>query len=75
MRKKKEENTVLQHVVTSKLTNTGMKNFIFITYSSDSVGLQNFTEIKGGHVNCCVDLIWDDPIGFSVLLDLIKPFH
>jgi hypothetical protein len=31
------------------------KNFIFIRYSSDSVGLQTFIEIQGGHVNCCVD--------------------
>jgi hypothetical protein len=37
----------------------GRKNFMFITYSSDSAGLQNFTEIQGGHVNCCVDLVYE----------------
>jgi hypothetical protein len=35
---------------------TGSKTFIFITYLSDSVSLQNFIYAKGRHVNCYVDL-------------------
>jgi hypothetical protein len=37
------------------------KIFKNITYSTDSVGLQNFVEIQDGHVNCCVDLTRNDP--------------
>jgi hypothetical protein len=40
---------------TLKLTGMGGKNFTFITYSSDTVGLQNFTEIQGGDVSYCAD--------------------
>jgi hypothetical protein len=55
-----KENLKIQNAITFKIIGTGRRNFIFITYSSDSVGLQNFIEIQGGHVNCCVDLTWND---------------
>jgi hypothetical protein len=56
--------------ITLKLTDTGRKNFLFITYSSDSVGLQNFIEIQSIHVNCCAGLIWnDDAMGTGNLHD------
>jgi hypothetical protein len=47
---KLEENLKLQNAVTLKLTDIGSKNFIFITYSPDSVGLQNVIEIQGATV-------------------------
>jgi hypothetical protein len=50
------------HAITLNLTNTGRKNLKFITYSSNWAGLHNFTEIQGGHVNCCVNLTWNKPI-------------
>jgi hypothetical protein len=34
---------------------------MFIAYLSDCVGLQNFIEILGGHVKCCIDSIQHDP--------------
>jgi hypothetical protein len=53
-------NLIFRNAVTLKLTEIGRKRFIFIIYSSNSVGLQNFTEIQGGRVNCSVDLTWHD---------------
>jgi hypothetical protein len=51
-------NLKLQHAITYKMTDTWRKNFIFIL--SDSIGLQNFTEIQGGQLYCYVDLTWYD---------------
>jgi hypothetical protein len=51
-----------QNATTLKLIDTGPKNFIFIIYPSDCTGLQNFIEIQGCHVNCCVDLTWNNLI-------------
>jgi hypothetical protein len=56
-----KENTKFQNTITLKLTDKGRKNLIFIICSSDSVGLQNFIQIQGGHANCCVDSTWNDP--------------
>lgn len=63
--RKAQQNLVFQKAVTLKLTETERKRFTFITYSSKSVGLPNFTEIQGGHVNCCVDLNEIPSINFA----------
>jgi hypothetical protein len=52
-------NIELQNAITLKMTDTVRKNFIFIP--SDSVALQNSTEIQGGQVNCCTHSTWNDP--------------
>jgi hypothetical protein len=57
---KHKENLKLQNAITLTLIDIGRKSIIFITFSSDSVGLQNVIEIQGGHVNCCVDLTWNE---------------
>jgi hypothetical protein len=41
-----KENLKLQNAVTLKVIDIRIKNFIFITYSSDSVDLQNFIKFK-----------------------------
>jgi hypothetical protein len=60
-----KENLQLQRVITLKLTDTGIKNFIFITYLSDSISFQNFVEIQDDHVNC-VHMTLNNPTGKSV---------
>jgi hypothetical protein len=50
-----KKNLKLQNAITLKVIGIRRKNFIFIAYSSDSVGLQNLIAIQGGYINCCVD--------------------
>jgi hypothetical protein len=57
------QNIKLQNEATVKLADKGKINVILITYSSDSVGLQNFTGIQGDHINTHIGLKW--PVSYS----------
>lgn len=71
------ENLKLENVITLNVSRIRRKNFIFITYTSDSARLQNFIEIQGGHVNCYVDMTFIysslrvQRIAHLILFDLI----
>jgi len=39
---------------------TNCRHILYLSAAHSSLGLEHFTEVQSGHVNCCVDLIWNE---------------